>query len=99
VGFPHEAKGQGIYAFVVVKPEVEQSEELKKALADHVRTKIGPIAIPDHVQFVDAISRTIQGKTMRRILRKIAEGDIGDLGDTSTLADQSVVDSLFEGRQ
>jgi len=99
VGLPHEAKGQGIYAFIVVKSGVEQSEELKKALADHVRTKIGSIAIPDHIQFVDAISRTIQGKTMRRILRKIAEGDIGDLGDTSTLADRSVVDSLFEGRR
>lgn len=99
VGFPHEAKGQGIYAFVVVKPGVEQSEELKKALAAHCRIKIGPLAIPDRIQFVQVISRTIQGKTMRRILRKIAEGDIRDLGDTSTLADRSVVDSLFEGRR
>jgi len=99
VGFPHEAKGQGIYAFVVVKSGVEQSEELKKTLAAHCRTKIGPLAIPDRIQFVQVISRTIQGKTMRRILRKIAEGDIRDLGDTSTLADRSAVDSLFEGRR
>jgi len=99
VGFPHEAKGQGIYAFVVVKPGVEQSEELKQALAAHCRTKIGPLSIPDRIQFVTVISRTIQGKTMRRILRKIAAGDIRDLGDTSTLADRSVVDSLFEGRR
>ena len=99
VGFPHETKGQGIYAFIVVMPEVEQSDELKKSIADHVRTKIGPIAVPDKIQFVEIISRTIQGKTIRRILRKIAEGDIENLGDTSTLADQSVVDSLFYGRQ
>jgi acetyl-CoA synthetase len=99
VGFPHEAKGQGIYAFVVVKPGVEQSEELKTALAAHCRAKIGPLAIPDRIQFVPVISRTIQGKTMRRILRKIAEGDIRDLGDTSTLADRSVIDSLLEGRR
>jgi len=78
---------------------VEQSEELKQALAAHCRTKIGPLAIPDRIQFVQVISRTIQGKTMRRILRKIAEGDIRDLGDTSTLADRSAVDSLLEGRR
>jgi acetyl-CoA synthetase len=99
VGFPHETKGQGIYAFIVVKPGVEESEELKAALAAHCRAKISPLAIPDRIQFVPVISKTIQGKTMRRILRKIAEGDIRDLGDTSTLADRSVVDSLFEGRR
>jgi acetyl-CoA synthetase len=99
VGFLHETKGQGIYAFIVLKPGVKESEELKQALADHCRAKISPLAVPDRIQFVPVISRTIQGKTMRRILRKIAEGDIKDLGDTSTLADRSVVDSLFEGRR
>jgi acetyl-CoA synthetase len=98
VGFPHETKGQGIYAFVRLKRGVGQSEELKRDLANHVRAKIGPIAIPDKMQFVDVISRTIHGKTMRRILRKIAEGDIEELGDISTVADKSVVDYLFEGR-
>ncbi len=99
VGFPHETKGQGIYAFVVLKSGVEQSDALKAALIAQCRTKIGPLAVPDRIQFVQVISRTIQGKTMRRILRKIAEGDIRDLGDTSTLADRSVVDSLLEGRR
>ena len=98
VGYPHETKGQGIYAFVRLKRGVGQSEELKRDLANHVRAKIGPIAIPDKMQFVDVISRTIHGKTMRRILRKIAEGDIEELGDISTVADKSVVDYLFEGR-
>jgi acetyl-CoA synthetase len=99
VGFPHDTKGQGIYAFVRLKSGVDQSGELKKELERYVRAKIGPIGMPDKIQFVDIISRTIQGKTMRRILRKVAEGDIEDLGDTSTVADRAAVDHLFEGRQ
>lgn len=99
VGFPHEDKGEGIYAFVVLKPQVDPSEGLKEDLKRHCREKIGPHAVPDRIQFVQVISRTIQGKTMRRILRKIAAGDIKDLGDTSTLADRSVIDALWQGRQ
>ena len=99
VGFPHELKGQGIYAFVTLKSGVNKSDELKKALVAHVRKEIGPIATPDKIQFADALPKTRSGKIMRRILRKIAAGDIEDLGDTSTLADPSVVDDLVTGRQ
>ncbi|MGQ9655373.1 MAG: acetate--CoA ligase [Thermodesulfobacteriota bacterium] len=98
VGFPHEVKGQGIYAFVTVKQGVDPSEELRKELIQHVRKEIGPIASPDKLHFADALPKTRSGKIMRRILRKIAEGAIGELGDTTTLADPSVVDKLVAGR-
>jgi acetyl-CoA synthetase len=98
VGMPHEIKGQGIYAFVTLKAGVEKSEELKKELIAHVRKEIGPIATPDKIQFADTLPKTRSGKIMRRILNKIAAGDISNLGDTSTLADPSVVDILVKER-
>lgn len=99
VGFPHEIKGQGIYAFVTLKSGVEKTDDLKKTLVGHVRKEIGPIATPDKIHFADTLPKTRSGKIMRRILRKIAEGNIEDLGDTSTLADPSVVEALIAGRQ
>jgi acetyl-CoA synthetase len=99
VGFPHDIKGQGIYAFVTLKEGFKASDELKKELVNHVRKEIGPIASPDKLHFTDALPKTRSGKIMRRILRKIAEGAIRDLGDTSTLADPEVVKRLVEGRQ
>jgi len=98
VGMPHEIKGQGIYAYVTLNAGEEASETLKKELVAHVRREIGPIATPDKIQFADSLPKTRSGKIMRRILVKIAAG-VGDLGDISTLADPSVVDSLVEGRQ
>ncbi len=98
VGFPHDVKGQGIYAFVTVKQGVDPTEELRRELIQHVRKEIGPIASPDKLHFADALPKTRSGKIMRRILRKIAEGAIGELGDTTTLADPSVVDKLVAGR-
>jgi len=95
---PHEIKGQGLYAFVTPKEGVHESEELKKELALHVRKEIGPIAVPDVIQFAHALPKTRSGKIMRRILRKIAEKDISNLGDITTLADPSVVESLVKGR-
>lgn len=99
VGFPHDIKGQGIYAFVTLKEGIEGTDELKKELVMHIRKEIGPIASPDKLHFADALPKTRSGKIMRRILRKIAEGAVDQLGDTSTLADPSAVDSLVEGRQ
>lgn len=99
VGMPHEIKGQGIYAFVTLNVGVEKTDALKKELVTHVRTDIGPIASPDKIQFADGLPKTRSGKIMRRILTKIAAGDIGNLGDTSTLADPSVVTDLVGGRQ
>jgi acetyl-CoA synthetase len=99
IGYPHEIKGQGIYAFVTVKTGIEKSDKLKKDLVAHVRTVIGPIASPDKLQFADGLPKTRSGKIMRRILRKIAENKIDELGDTSTLADPSVVTQLVEERQ
>jgi acetyl-CoA synthetase len=99
VGFPHDIKGQGIYAFVTLKAGFEPSDDLKKALVAHVRKEIGPIASPDKLHFTDALPKTRSGKIMRRILRKIAEGEIGALGDTSTLADPDIVKRLVDGRQ
>ena len=98
---PHEIKGQGLYAYVTLVDGVEESDELKKELVMHVRKEIGPIAAPDKIQFSSALPKTRSGKIMRRILRKIAEGvtDRSTLGDTSTLADPSIVDALIEGRQ
>ena len=95
---PHDIKGQGLYAYVTLIEGVEESEELRAELIQHVRTQIGPIAKPEAIQFAPALPKTRSGKIMRRILRKVAEGNTGDLGDTSTLADPSVVDSLVEGR-
>jgi len=99
VGFPHDVKGQGIYAFVTLKEGFEATDEMKKDLVQHVRKEIGPIASPDKLHFADALPKTRSGKIMRRILRKIAEGAVGELGDTSTLADPSAVDALVAGRQ
>ena len=98
VGFPHEIKGEGIYAYVTLKDGQKPSDELKKILVGHVRTVIGPIATPDKLQFAPGLPKTRSGKIMRRILRKIAKGDVEDLGDTSTLADPSVVDNLVKER-
>jgi acetyl-CoA synthetase len=99
VGMPHEIKGQGIYAFVTLKAGVRESDALKKELVAHVRQEIGPIASPDKIQFADGLPKTRSGKIMRRILTKIAAGEVRDLGDTSTLADPTVVDTLVKGRQ
>ena len=99
VGFPHDIKGQGIYCYVTLMAGVEATDELKKELRTHVRNEIGPIASPDAIQFAPGLPKTRSGKIMRRILRKIAEDDFSSLGDTSTLADPSVVDDLIENRQ
>ena len=99
VGMPHEIKGQGIYAFVTLKIGVEKSDELKKELKTHVRKEIGPIATPDAIQFAEGLPKTRSGKIMRRILSKIAAGNTEDLGDTSTLADPSVVTTLVKRNQ
>ena len=98
VGFPHDIKGQGIYCYVTLNAGEPSSEELVAELRLHVRKEIGPIATPDHLHLTPALPKTRSGKIMRRILRKIAENDHGALGDTSTLADPGVVDSLVEGR-
>jgi acetyl-CoA synthetase len=95
---PHEIKGQGLYAYVTLKSGIEESEELKKELIMHVRKEIGPIAAPEAIQFAPALPKTRSGKIMRRILRKIAEKDTGNLGDISTLLDPSVVEYLIKGR-
>ncbi len=99
VGYPHDIKGQGIYAYVTLMEGQKPSEALRKELVTHVRSEIGPIASPDKIQFAPGLPKTRSGKIMRRILRKIAEDDFGSLGDTSTLADPSVVDDLIENRQ
>ena len=98
VGMPHDVKGQGIYAYVTTNVGTEDSEELRKELIQWVRKEIGPIATPDVLQFAPGLPKTRSGKIMRRILRKIAENDISNLGDTSTLADPSVVDDLVANR-
>jgi len=98
VGFPHDLKGQGIYAYVTLNAGVEATEDLRKALITHVRAEIGPIAAPDVIQWAPGLPKTRSGKIMRRILRKIAENEVGSLGDTSTLADPSVVDDLVKNR-
>jgi acetyl-CoA synthetase len=98
VGMPHPIKGQGIYAYVTLNADVEPSDDLRKALVAHVRKEIGPIATPDVIQWAPGLPKTRSGKIMRRILKKIAANDIADLGDTSTLADPSVVDNLVEHR-
>ena len=99
VGMPHDIKGQGIYAFVTLKTGVEKTEALKKELIAHVRTVIGPIAAPDKIQWADGLPKTRSGKIMRRILKKVAANLLNELGDTSTLADPSVVDDIVKNRQ
>jgi acetyl-CoA synthetase len=98
VGYPHEIKGQGIYAYVTLKVDSEPSEALRKELVTWVRHEIGPFAAPDVIQFAPGLPKTRSGKIMRRILRKVAEDDIGNLGDTTTLADPTVVDDLVKNR-
>ncbi|HEY0310456.1 MAG TPA: acetyl-coenzyme A synthetase, partial [Luteimonas sp.] len=99
VGFPHDIKGQGIYAYVTLKAGIEPGEALREALVQQVRNDIGPTATPDHVQWAPALPKTRSGKIMRRILRKIAENHPDQLGDTTTLADPSVVESLVANRR
>lgn len=99
VGYPHDVKGQGIYCYVTTNAGVDGSDELLQELRQNVRKEIGPIATPDLIQFTDGLPKTRSGKIMRRILRKVAENDYGSLGDTSTLADPSLVERLIEGRQ
>ena len=98
VGFPHDIKGQGIFAYVTLNLGVESSDELKKELVRLVRSEIGPIAAPDAIQWAPGLPKTRSGKIMRRILRKIAENEFEGLGDTSTLADPAVVDELIASR-
>jgi acetyl-CoA synthetase len=99
VGCPHEVKGQGIYAYVTLMEGVAQSDELLAELRQWVRKEIGPIATPDFIQWAPGLPKTRSGKIMRRILRKVAENDYGNLGDTSTLADPTVVDDLIRNRR
>ena len=99
VGYPHEIKGQGIYAYVTLNVGVNPDEELRKELVQWVRKEIGPIASPDLIQWAPSLPKTRSGKIMRRILRKIAENDFGSLGDTSTLAEPAVVEDLIENRE
>jgi len=99
VGYPHDIKGQGIYAYVTLMADIEPTEQLRKELVAWVRAEIGPIASPDQIQFAPSLPKTRSGKIMRRILRKIAEDEPGSLGDTSTLADPAVVVDLVNNRQ
>lgn len=99
VGFPHDLKGQGIFAYVTLKNDVEKTDELRKALVQHVRAEIGPIASPDFIQWADGLPKTRSGKIMRRILRKVAAKDFTEFGDTSTLAEPGVVGELVEARK
>ncbi len=99
VGFPHDIKGQGIYAYVTLMADVEPSEDIQKAILKSVTNDIGPHSKPDKIQFTSALPKTRSGKIMRRILRKIAENEIDSLGDISTLADPSVVDALVQNRK
>jgi len=99
VGYPHDIKGQGIYAYVTLMAGTEPSDALRKELSGWVRKEIGPIASPDLIQFAPGLPKTRSGKIMRRILRKIAENEFGALGDTSTLADPAVVNDLIDNRQ
>lgn len=99
VGMPHPIKGQSIYAYVTLTAAATESDELRKALVQHVRKEIGPIATPEVIQWAPGLPKTRSGKIMRRILRKIAANDLSDFGDTSTLADPTVVDSLVDGKK
>ena len=99
VGYPHPVKGQSIYAFVTLNSGVEKTDDLKKELVQTVRKEIGPIATPEVIQWADALPKTRSGKIMRRILKKVAAGEFekSGMGDTSTLADPSVVDMMIAG--
>jgi acetyl-CoA synthetase len=99
VGFPHEIKGQGIFAYVTLNHNVAKTNELKKKLIDHVRKEIGPIASPDQIQWADGLPKTRSGKIMRRVLRNVAAKEYGNFGDTSTLADPAVVEDLVSERK
>jgi acetyl-CoA synthetase len=98
VGFPHDIKGQGIYAYVTLMHNVEESDELRKKLLAFVAEEIGAFARPEIIQFAPGLPKTRSGKIMRRILRKIAANELENMGDTSTLADPSVVDQLVDNR-
>ncbi len=98
VSYPHPIKGEGLYVFVMLKQGQTPSDVLKKTLTNHVRQVIGPIATPDKMQFAPGLPKTRSGKIMRRILRQIAHNRVDDLGDTTTLADPTVVDNLVKGR-
>lgn len=98
VGFPHDIKGQGIYAYVTLKADVEATDRLREELQAWVRQDIGALAKPDYIQWAPGLPKTRSGKIMRRILRKIASGEFENLGDTSTLADPAVVKELVEHR-
>lgn len=98
VGYPHELKGQSIYAFVTLNAGIEKSDDLRKELVAHVRKEIGPIATPEKIQWADGLPKTRSGKIMRRILKKVAANELDDLGDTSTLADPSVVDDIIKNK-
>jgi acetyl-CoA synthetase len=98
VGYPHDIKGQGIYAYVTLNAGEQPTEDLRKELVQWVRKEIGPIASPDMIQWAPSLPKTRSGKIMRRILRKIAENDYGNLGDTSTLAEPAVVNDLIDNR-
>jgi acetyl-CoA synthetase len=97
VGYPHDIKGTGIYAYVLLKAGQQPSPELAKSLREQVRKEISPIATPDRIQFVEGLPKTRSGKIMRRILRKIAEGEPENVGDVTTLADPAVVASIVDG--
>src|SRR5207245_3080081 len=97
-GYPHNIKGEGIYAYVTLKAGEQPTDELRKELTVWVRKEIGPIAQPDFIQFAPGLPKTRSGKIMRRILRKIAEDDFSNLGDTTTLADPAVVQDLISNR-
>jgi acetyl-CoA synthetase len=99
VGFPHDIKGEGIFAYIVLKEGFEPTPELKKELVSYIRKAIGPIATPDFILFAPGLPKTRSGKIMRRILRKIAAQQFEDLGDTSTLAEPEVVEKLVELRK
>ncbi|MFW5960334.1 MAG: acetate--CoA ligase [Chitinivibrionales bacterium] len=99
VGYPHDIKGQGIYAYITLKASFEYTDDLKKELVKHVRNEIGPIATPDVIQWAPGLPKTRSGKIMRRVLRKIAEGESDKVGDTSTLADPSVVENLVQNAE
>jgi acetyl-CoA synthetase len=98
VGYPHDVKGQGVYAYVTLKQGVEATDDVRRSILATVAREISPIAKPDLVHFTPALPKTRSGKIMRRILRKIAENDFSNLGDTSTLADPGVVRALIDGR-
>jgi acetyl-CoA synthetase len=98
VGYPHEVKGQGVYAYVTLMNNATESDELNKELIEFVAKELGRFAKPDYVQWAPGLPKTRSGKIMRRILRKIAENDLDTLGDTSTLAEPAVVDNLITNR-